>query len=295
MMDATWLDRWWLARARGRQPADSADGIRTLQTSYGTMRVRDVGTATRTLVFVCDMPMLIEHHAELLALLRADFRVLCVELPGLGFSQPATRFDFSLISQAAAVREALESLAVRDCVLAFGCVGAYLAVMLAHELPEIVRGVVLMQAGVWEAQLRWAKRIDFGGHGVVATPYLGQLAVGCFARPIAKSWIHTALGRSELKAELAKRSDAGLAAGAGWALASLTQSYFGRSAPAFHPVQQDSLLVWGDRDRTHRKTDPSSALAYLPRGRLVRFERAGHFPELEEPEDFARLLRGFAA
>lgn len=43
-----------------------------------------------------------------------------------------------------------------------------------------------------------------------------------------------------------------------------------------------------------RKTDPSSALAYLPRGRLVRFERAGHFPEIEEPEEFARLMRSFA-
>jgi pimeloyl-ACP methyl ester carboxylesterase len=259
------------------------------------MRVRDVGHGTRTLVFVCDMPMLIEHHAALFALLRGDFRVLCLELPGLGFSQPAAGFDFSLISQAAAVRQVLEQLSVRDCVLAFGCVGAYLALLLAHELPQIVNGVVLMQAGAWEAQLRWARRIDFRGRGVVATPYLGQVAVGCFSRSIAKSWIRGALGRKELAAELSKKSDLALRAGASWALASLTQSYFGRSAPAFQPVRQESLLVWGERDRTHRKTDPSGALSYLPRGRLVRFERAGHFPEIEEPEEFARLMRSFAS
>jgi len=95
MINAPWLDRAWLARVRGQRD-NAADGIRTLLTSRGRMRVRDVGHGARSLVFVCDMPMLIEHHAELFALLREDFRVLCLELPGLGFSQPscaASRFE----------------------------------------------------------------------------------------------------------------------------------------------------------------------------------------------------------
>jgi pimeloyl-ACP methyl ester carboxylesterase len=177
--------------------------------------------------------------------------------------------------------------------LAFGCVGAYLAVMLAHEAPEIVRGVILMQAPEWRDEVRWAARIDFSSRKVVAKPYLGQLVMRLARRKIAKRWIERALGRPELIDDFVRRTNEAFDEGAGWALASLTQAYFGRPAPLFHPVRQPSLLVWGERDRSHRQSDPSSGLAYLKQGRLVRFERAGHFPELEEPERFAELVRSF--
>lgn len=290
-MHATWLDRTLLARAKS---VSAGEDVRHIATTRGTLRVRDVGNSSRAIVFVCDMPMLIEHYAELIELLRPDFRVLCIELPGLGFSTAGPAFDYSLTSQAAAVREVLAALNVRDCVLAFGCVGAYLALLLAHQLPDVVARVVLMQAGAWDGELRWARRIDFRGRGVVATPYLGQVMVRALRKQIARRWIAKALGKKELTAEFVRRANAGLDAGAAWALASLTQSYFGTQAPEFRPLEQEALVVWGERDRTHAETDPRGVLEWLPRGQLVCFEQAGHFPELEEPQEFTRVMCEFA-
>jgi pimeloyl-ACP methyl ester carboxylesterase len=51
-----------------------------------------------------------------------------------------------------------------------------------------------------------------------------------------------------------------------------------------------ATVVWGAKDRTHARSDPART---LPGARVVRFEEAGHSPELEEPERFARSLLGW--
>lgn len=292
-MDASWVDRCLLFRARMRASEAKRDGMRMLTTPHGTVRVRDVGKSASTVVFVGDSPLSIEHYDALFDLLRGELRVVCIDLPGFGLSRPSAGFDFGLLAQAAAVRSVIEALSIRECLLAFGCVNAYLAVLLAHDAPELVRGVILMQAAEWQAEVRWAEKIDFYGRGVIATPYIGQFVMSAGRRPMAKRWIAKALGNQELVDDFVRRTNEAFDAGSGWALASLTQAYFGRPVPVFQPVQQPSLLVWGQRDRSHRKTDPSSGLAYLARGRLELFDRAGHFPELEEPERFAQLVRSF--
>lgn len=294
-MDATWLDRLLSSRRASDPLYSGQDGLKMVATSTGLVRVRVVGMGTRCLVFVCDTPVFIEHYQALFELLRADFRIICVELPGMGFSKPSTSFDFSLLSQARSVREVLEAEGIGDAILAFSCVGAYLGLLLAHQLPDVVRGVVSIQAPSWPDEQRWARRIDFRGRGVLAMPVVGQLMVDVARRSLAKRWIEKVIGHSELAPQLVRQANAAFDAGSSWALASLTQAYFGQPAPPFHPVEQKALLVWGERDRSHRHSDPRSGLLYLPRGEFVAFAEAGHFPELEEPQRFADLISGFAA
>ncbi len=59
-------------------------------------------------------------------------------------------------------------------------------------------------------------------------------------------------------------------------------------------VRVPALVVVGEHDRM---TPPSSSVALageLPDGRLEIVERAGHFPMLEEYEEFNRRLEAFA-
>jgi proline iminopeptidase len=58
-------------------------------------------------------------------------------------------------------------------------------------------------------------------------------------------------------------------------------------------LTQPSLLIKGIDDLA---TDPVSVQAYrdnVPTGRIITFERSGHFPYFEEPDQYAALVRSF--
>ena len=51
-------------------------------------------------------------------------------------------------------------------------------------------------------------------------------------------------------------------------------------------------VLFGSADPTHRGTDRASALRLARHIELRENPRAGHFPDLENPEAWLRLLRG---
>ena len=54
-----------------------------------------------------------------------------------------------------------------------------------------------------------------------------------------------------------------------------------------------TLIVWGRRDPLIPVEHAAVAHRGIPGSRLEIFERAGHFPQLEQPERFARVLINF--
>jgi len=264
--------------------------LRVLSVPNGEVRVRVSGSGAETVVLVCDAPVFIEHYDALIASLVERYRVVCMELPGMGFSVPVAGFGFTLQEQAETVEQVLRALDVAACTLAFPCVNGYLALLLAQNAPELVSRVVVLQTPSWEEQKKWALKIDFRGRGWVATPYLGQLIVSLSQRMIARRWFAKALGSGADAAEFSARSTAALDAGCGWGLASLTQAYFSAPAPVFTPISQPALVIWGAQDRTHRATEKDSVLQYFRDAESVSFETSGHSPELEQPGLFMEHL-----
>jgi hypothetical protein len=86
-------------RGSGRQPRDAdwpsstRPGIRIVDLPTAQVRVRIASHGPRTLVFACDMPNVVESYDVLFHLLQDDFRVVCFEQPGFGFSYPKRGFD----------------------------------------------------------------------------------------------------------------------------------------------------------------------------------------------------------
>jgi len=251
------------------------------------MAERKCKTAAEYLVLLDRDP---SEYDALIASLVERYRVVCMELPGMGFSVPVAGFGFTLQEQAETVEQVLRALDVAACTLAFPCVNGYLALLLAQNAPELVSRVVVLQTPSWEEQKKWALKIDFRGRGWVATPYLGQLIVSLSQRMIARRWFAKALGSGADAAEFSARSTAALDAGCGWGLASLTQAYFSAPAPVFTPISQPALVIWGAQDRTHRATEKDSVLQYFRDAESVSFETSGHSPELEQPGLFMEHL-----
>ncbi len=54
-----------------------------------------------------------------------------------------------------------------------------------------------------------------------------------------------------------------------------------------------SLIVWGKRDRIIPSEHGRRAASEMPGSRFELFEEAGHFPHLQDPIRFSRLLARF--
>jgi alpha-beta hydrolase superfamily lysophospholipase len=54
-----------------------------------------------------------------------------------------------------------------------------------------------------------------------------------------------------------------------------------------------SLIVWGDHDRIIPVSHARPTHKAMPGSRLELFENAGHFPHLDDPLRFARVLGSF--
>lgn len=293
---ATWIDTV-MPNIRSRSIAQSSEfnsrpGIANLQLPDTLIRYRMVGDGPQTLVQAADPPVVIEQYDELIQCLEEDFRVIVFEIPGFGFSLPRSgfRFDFAKVNDL--VAEFLRRLAVGPYLLAFPCVSAYGAIDIAARFPSLVSGVTLVQAPSWSEQVKWKHGRD--RQGILSKPVIGQLALQALKRKRAPQWFNAAVGNREKLSEFVETTDTAFAHGACFSLASAFQRYLTDKEQSLAIVNQPSLVIWGEADRTHRQTDKSSTRVYCPHAKEVRFAGAGHFPELEEPEMFAREIQEWA-
>ncbi len=61
-----------------------------------------------------------------------------------------------------------------------------------------------------------------------------------------------------------------------------------------HRIQTPALVLWGEQDRITGRDYAENWQKALPNARLETIADAGHFPQWERPDAFARLFTGFA-
>jgi pimeloyl-ACP methyl ester carboxylesterase len=260
--------RWMQRRRRPR-----ADGARIV----AGLRVRELGRGSPTIVLAPDPPNVIEHLAEVAGALAGSHRVVCVELPGFGLSSP----DGSLA-------RLLVELDAAPYALALPCVAGLVSATLAARHAALVSHVIGVQSPGLAGVRAWAARID--RRGAIRTPGVGQALVALTRRRIARGWYDVAVADPARRPAFLDGALAAFDAGATYPLASALQALARFEPPP--PISQPTLLVWGARDRTHRKT-PRDELA--PGARVVELPGAAHFPDLEDVPGFVHAVTSFVA
>jgi len=287
-MNGSFVDQARFALSPGRPRTGGP--YRFVEVGGARLRVSDRGSGSPTFVFTPDPPNVLEHHDSQFASFAEHGRVVGFELPGFGHSRPGRSFRYSVDENADVVAKMLDAIDVERAVLLFPCVAGLVALEAARRAPDRVAAVVLAQTPSFAEALAWAGRVDF--RGLIGTPIVGQLLVRSLRRPLAGSWYRAALPRgADLGPYLTEALNA-YAAGGDYCLASALQALRG-SEPPTTPVEPPVLSIWGALDRTHRPTDPHRSLELAPRGRLVVFDDAAHFPDLERPERFEREVLQF--
>lgn len=254
------------------------------------LRVRELGSGGPCFVLSPDPPNVLEHHLEGLERFARRGRAIGLELPGFGHSTPPAGFGFSIGENAEIVARLLDKRRVEHAVLMFPCVSGLVALEVARRRPRRVAAVVLSQTPSFEDVLAWSRRVD--PRGLMRTPVVGQLAVRAFRRRLAHHWYDVALPRGVDRRPYVDGALAAYARGADYCLASALQALPQAEVPRTE-LRTPVLSVWGGADRTHRPSDPRAGLVLAPRSRLVVFDDAGHFPDLEQPERYCDEVLAF--
>ncbi len=268
------------------------EATRLLEFPNARLRVRDVGSGSRTIVLTPDSPVMLENYDRLIALLAPHARVICFEFPGCGFSYPRFGFRFALADYVGILGDVMDALHIERATLAFTCVNAFVAMAYARTHPDRVERLMLAQvAGA--AQMRaFGERIDLnlGGLHVLHTPVLGQLFMMAARKPIAHRWFRSALPKGFDIGPIWDQVHRVLTDGGAFCLASLIQGQSMIAADELNVTGVPTHVVWGDADRTHRKTDKNSIVSHLPHAKIHHLEVCGHCPDIEAPELYSRLL-----
>jgi pimeloyl-ACP methyl ester carboxylesterase len=272
-------------------------------------RRRPRGDELPVVVFLLDPPNVVDHyeeHVERLAPASGGTTagVACIELPGFGFSFPNAAFRWRFDDYVRSVGAVLDALFPVErfpggLVLVAPCVCAYIALRLAKERETQIIKLVLAQAPCWEEEVAWSRRLDRSPAALMSRPVVGQLLNAVSARKMARLWYRAATGDKEIAPRLAAIAELALDRGACLCLASFTQRWFGAHVAAPHiaaAVVQPTLYLWGERDRSHRRSTPRSGMeAYAPGAEWESLPDTGHFPDLEHPERFLTRLEAFLA
>lgn len=239
--------------------------------------------------------------------LRRQRRTVALDLPGFGGSAPpAGRLDLSALSTGVATL--LDAIGVRNAVVVGFSLGGAVALQVAADRPDLVRGVALLSACLFSVR-RMAER----PFGALSNPRLA-FALGLqFIEslvPIAEATKQALLRSKRVRALLFSpfvARPAGLNPGlVGDAVSYVNALYTARlvrvmlssRATRFEnlmrAVRQPAALIWGADDPVMTGADADRAEELLNVVLRTELADCGHWPMLEQPEHIVGLLIRYA-
>ncbi len=237
-------------------------------------------TGSRPVVFLHGLVGLNEHWEDVVARVREGLRCVMLELPLLELRGEDCSIDGVTRLTTQFVERYLKAEIARGQrpVLVGNSFGGHVALRLSLARPDLVAGLILA-----------------GSSGLIERSMVREITV----RP-TREWLRRKIGelffdQANMREADLDRAHAVLSQRAG-ARAMVKLS---RSARRNHlgermgGVRAPTLLIWGRNDVV---TPPEACEEFnrlIPNSRVVWFDRCGHAPMIEKPEEFARALVEF--
>jgi pimeloyl-ACP methyl ester carboxylesterase len=273
-------------------------GLKYAETAAGRVHVFDTAnepgneaspTDRPSIVFTPDGPNVVAHYRRLIALLTPHFRVVCFDMPGFGFSLPAADYRHSLEQGARTVLAVLDQLGIARATLAFSCANGLYAIRAAQLAPTRIASLMLSQTPSLPAMQAWAYRMI---PRPLRVPVAGQFITWLARRKLAQLWYRSALPAETDDKPFLQLARQSFDTGGCFCLASVVQGLLRETVLMSNPLPLTipCTLIWGEQDRSHRVTQPETLREHLPQLEIRRFADCGHFPDLEQPERYAREI-----
>jgi pimeloyl-ACP methyl ester carboxylesterase len=234
-----------------------------------------------------------------LPLLAEHFTVIAPDLLGHGESAKPVG-DYSLGAYACLVRDLMLALGHDGATVVGHSLGGGIAMQLAYQFPELVERLVLVSSGGLGREVSIALRAATLPGAELVLPFLASrplMATGeAIARAFGRLGFRAGADLGEIARGVASLNDMGARHAfvhtarsvidpGGQRVDATDRLYLAEAIPA--------LLLWGERDPIIPASHGARAQKLMPGSRLELFDRAGHFPHLDEPVRFVRCLRHF--
>ncbi|MEM9066554.1 MAG: alpha/beta hydrolase [Planctomycetota bacterium] len=236
-----------------------------------------------TTVFLHGLVGLNAHWEGVVGRVASRLRCVLVQVPLLDLRGS----DCSVHAVSEMTAKALDAVADQlggPAVMVGNSFGGHVACRLGIERPDLVRGLVLTgSSGLFERPLAETQRMR-------------EIQI----RP-SKEWVAEKIGelfydRSNIREGDLERAHAELnRRGGARAMVRLSRSARKNNlADDLGEIQAPTLLIWGREDIVTPPEAAQEFLDRLPNARIEWFDRCGHVPMLEHPDEFAAALTSFA-
>jgi len=231
--------------------------------------------------------------------LAEHFTIIAPDLLGHGQSdKPAG--DYSLGSHACLVRDLMLALGHEQGTIVGHSLGGGIAMQAAYQFPELVGRLVLVSSGGLGREVSlFLRAVTLPGAEVVlpliaSRPVLDAGSV--ISRVIGRIGLQAGSDLAEIARGIASLNDIGARRAFVHTARSVIDP-FGQRVDArdrlYLAEAVPSLLVWGEADPIIPAEHGRRAHGLMPGSRLEVFDAAGHFPHVDEPLRFSRVLRDF--
>jgi pimeloyl-ACP methyl ester carboxylesterase len=237
--------------------------------------------------------------ANLLPYLAEHFTVIAPDLLGHGESAKP-RGDYSLGAYASGIRDLLIALGHERATFVGHSLGGGVAMQLAYQFPEHCERLVLVDSGGLGREITPLLRAASLPGSEVVLPLLVDDRILGIGRGVGRLLgrvglrVHTDLG--EVLRGHASLSDGAARAAFLHTLRTIVDPMGQRvnASDRLYLAQAiPFLIVWGERDPIIPVEHAYTAHRLVPGSRLEVFPDAGHFPHLDDPLRFLRLLIDF--
>ena len=237
--------------------------------------------------------------SNVLPYLAESFTVIAPDLLGHGASAKP-RGDYSLGAYASGIRDLLIALGHERATFVGHSLGGGIAMQLAYQFPEQCERLVLVDSGGLGRDITVLLRAaSLPGSELVLPLLVNQRVLGA-GRAVGRALgrvglrVHTDVG--EVLRGHASLSDGEARAAFVHTLRTIVDPRGQRvdASDRLYLAQAiPCLIVWGDRDPIIPVEHALAAHRLVPGSRLELFPQAGHFPHLDDPLRFVRLLTAF--
>jgi pimeloyl-ACP methyl ester carboxylesterase len=236
---------------------------------------------------------------QIVEALAESYTVVAPDLLGHGESAKP-RGDYSLGAHASGIRDLLVGLNIEHASVVGHSLGGGIAMQFAYQFPERCERLVLVSSGGLGEEVHPLLRAATLPGSEFVLPLLAHPRVldvaSLVPRALGQIGLRTRPDLTEMARGYQSLSNAEARTAFIHTLRGVidpTGQRINASDRLYLASKMPSLIVWGRRDRIIPVKHAQPAHEGMPGSRLELFDEAGHFPQLDDPLRFARLLDDF--
>ncbi|MCB9233169.1 MAG: alpha/beta hydrolase [Bacteroidia bacterium] len=224
-------------------------------------------------------------------ILSTRHRVIRLDMPGFALSDPIKpQTEIGVPFFVDKIEKFLRALGIQECNLVGNSLGGWIAWEFSTYFPDMVNKLTLLNAAGYVTRETRPPSV-----GILSSPKIMHLVRTGVPKMLVKMLIRQSYGDpKKLKKEFVERHytltnrEGNLAS-----LFRIANTEISPDSERIQTVQIPTLIMWGSKDRVIDIKDAHRFAKDIPHNKLVIYEKVGHIPMVEIPEQSAADLEAF--